>query len=79
MNGDPNGNSDSSNGLKRKYEAVESMEEDPVETDSVIDENNQICAICIESIIKEEDASHACPHSDKHDFHKECLTTYIDL
>ena len=76
MNGDPNGNSDSNNGLKRKYDSVESIEDAPGESKTIKD---KICGICIENITKEDDASKACPHSDKHDFHKKCITTYLDL
>ena len=73
MNGDPNGNSESSNGLKRKYDGVEYIEDAPVQTKCIKDEN-EICAICQDDL-SHEDASKACPNSDKHDFHKECLAT----
>ena len=42
-----------------------------LEAKSLKDENN-ICSICLGNISPEH-ASKACPNSDKHDFHSECL------
>ena len=65
MNSAPTGDSGSAIGSKRKFDAIESTS-DADETDE------KECSICIEKIA-DKDASNACPNSDKHDFHKECL------
>ena len=67
MNDDPMENSVT----KRKRGSIESSIDDPLETVSLKDENN-ICGICQDDLTK-EDASKACPNSDQHDFHRECL------
>ena len=56
-----------------KCDAVES--EASVESKSLKD-NDMICSICL-ALVSHEDASKACPNSDKHDFHKKCLSEYI--
>ena len=48
----------------------------PVES-KYLKDDHPICAICQDDLL-DENASKACPHSDKHDFHKECLATYLD-
>ena len=61
---------------KRKRDSFETSINVPIETDSLKDEN-EICGICHDDLL-DEDASKACPNSDKHDFHKDCLVEYLD-
>ena len=68
MNSDPNkeyqSDTEACNTINTLNECVKSV--------SLKDENDPICAICHDDLSC-EDASKACPNSDKHDFHKECL------
>ena len=56
---------------KRKRALTEDSADALVESKSF--KIDSICGIC-QNEFEDQNASKACPNSDKHDFHKECLS-----